>query len=237
MSNKCKITNNKDFADETAVMSYQTEQIGVRIRQRRKELKLTQKNIADYLQITPSSITQWELGISAPSGKNLINLGKVLDCDPEWILSGENRDLSIANVSHVEGQINYRNSFPVISFVQAGVWTEAVEDHKVSEYYETTERTSGNCFWLRVKGDSMTAPFGLSFPEGTMILVDTEREYQSGSYVIAKLIDVNEATFKKLVIDAGVKLLKPLNPAYPTLPINGNCRIVGVVVDAKLKLF
>lgn len=95
MSNKCKITNNKDFADETVVMSYQTEQIGVRIRRRRKELKLTQKNIADSLQITPSSITQWEQGISAPSGKNLINLGKVLDCDPEWILSGEAEKLEV----------------------------------------------------------------------------------------------------------------------------------------------
>lgn len=95
MSNECKITNNKDFADETVVMSYQTEQIGVRIRRRRKELKLTQKNIADSLQITPSSITQWELGISAPSGKNLINLGKILDCDPEWILSGETEKIEV----------------------------------------------------------------------------------------------------------------------------------------------
>ena len=38
----------------------------------------------------------------------------------------------------------------------------------------------------------------------------------------------------KLVIDAGQRFLKPLNPQYPIIPINGNCRIIGVVVDAKI---
>ncbi|AKJ74199.1 putative CI repressor [Salmonella phage 34] len=30
------------------------------------------------------------------------------------------------------------------------------------------------------------------------------------------------------------KVLKPLNPQYPMIEINGNCKIIGVVVDAKL---
>ncbi|MEH2755235.1 LexA family transcriptional repressor, partial [Klebsiella pneumoniae] len=30
------------------------------------------------------------------------------------------------------------------------------------------------------------------------------------------------------------RFLKPLNPQYPIIPINGNCRIIGVVVDAKI---
>ncbi|MBO0170541.1 LexA family transcriptional repressor, partial [Vibrio parahaemolyticus] len=74
-------------------------------------------------------------------------------------------------------------------------------------------------------------------PEGTLVLVDTEKEIENGSLVVAKLVDVNEATFKKVVIDAGQKFLKPLNSSYPQLPINGNCKIIGVVVDAKMKLF
>lgn len=50
------------------------------------------------------------------------------------------------------------------------------------------------------------------------------------------LSDTNEATFKKLVIDAGRKYLKPLNPNYRTIEINGNCEIVGVVRQIKLNL-
>ncbi|TYN14394.1 LexA family transcriptional repressor, partial [Salmonella enterica subsp. enterica serovar Typhimurium] len=49
-----------------------------------------------------------------------------------------------------------------------------------------------------------------------------------------KLEDENEATFKKLVMDTGRRFLKPLNPQYPMIEISGNCKIIGVVVDAKL---
>lgn len=149
-------------------------------------------------------------------------------------------DEVLANVSRVKVQLKYQNSFPLLSSVQAGAWSEAVEPYRldeISHWYETTERTSERSFWLEVEGDSMTSATGVSFPEGTLVLVDTERDYQNGSLVVAKLTDVNNATFKKLVIDAGQKYLKPLNTAYQMMPINGNCRIIGVVVDAKLKLF
>lgn len=82
----------------------------------------------------------------------------------------------------------------------------------------------------------MTAPAGLSIPEGTYVLFDTEREAVNGNLVIAKLSDSNEATFKKLVIDGGQKYLKGLNPHWPLVPINGNCRIIGVAVETKLRL-
>jgi phage repressor protein C with HTH and peptisase S24 domain len=89
MQNKCKITNYKYLTNMEALMSYQTELLGDRIKRRRKELKLTQKSIATALKITPSSITQWELGMNTPKGINLINLSKTLDCTPEWLLNGK----------------------------------------------------------------------------------------------------------------------------------------------------
>ena len=47
--------------------------------------------------------------------------------------------------------------------------------------------------------------------------------------VVAMLDDSEEATLKQLVIDGGAKYLKPFNNSYPTMPINGNCTIIGVV--------
>ncbi|CNL20507.1 Prophage repressor protein [Yersinia aldovae ATCC 35236] len=66
-----------------------------------------------------------------------------------------------------------------------------------------------------------------------MILVDQEKEPMPGNFVIAKLTDDNEATFKKLIVDAGIKYLKPLNPAYRLIELNGNCKILSIVVDAR----
>ncbi|GAB7416265.1 LexA family protein [Enterobacter asburiae] len=140
------------------------------------------------------------------------------------------------NVSYA-GLNEPQGSYPVISWVSAGQWMEAVEPYHrrgIDRWYETTVDCSEDSFWLDVKGDSMTSPVGLSIPEGMAILVDPAVEPRSGKLVVAKLDSENEATFKKLVVDAGRKFLKPLNPQYPMTEIDGNCRIIGVVVDAKI---
>ena len=147
-------------------------------------------------------------------------------------------DSGHANVSMIE-QPNMMFRYPVISWVAAGAWSEAVEPFPpgYSDRYEMSEYDSkGPAFWLEVKGDSMTSINGQSVPEGTFILVDTEADVQSGKLVIAKLADSNEATFKKLVEDGGRRFLKPLNPAYPIEMCADGCKIVGVVVRALMKL-
>lgn len=126
--------------------------------------------------------------------------------------------------------------FPLISWVSAGQWLEAVEPYKVSEideWPETIQHAGPNSFWLAVRGDSMTAPVGFTVPEGMIILVDPSKEVKSGKLVVAKLVNDNEATFKMYVEDAGRRFLKPLNPQYPMTEINGNCAIIGVVIDIK----
>ncbi|WP_438455401.1 LexA family protein [Vreelandella venusta] len=133
------------------------------------------------------------------------------------------------------------NRYPVISSVQAGKFAECVVPYPtgMEERHETTDyNAQGSAFWLEVTGDSMTAPAGVtpSIPEGTLVLVDTGIEPVPGKLVVAQLDESNEATFKKYIVESGQKYLKPLNPAYPLIPINGNCRIIGVAVEAKTKL-
>ena len=79
----------------------------------------------------------------------------------------------------------------------------------------------------------MTSPVGLSIPEGMMILVDPDIPATSGKLVVARLINANEATFKRYIEDGGRKYLKPLNPEYKMQEIHDDCRIIGVVVEAK----
>ncbi len=191
--------------------------------------------IANKLGVTTKAVSKWFNAESLPRQEVMNKLAKLLSVDIVWLQHGQ-ENVNNANVSNPRP---YRPApkYPVISFVQAGNWTEACEPYTLSEideWYESEVAVQGSAFWLKVEGDSMTAPTGVSIPEGSLVLVDTGREPINGSLVIAKLTDTNEATFKKLVLD-GAKYLKALNPAYPAITINGNCKIIGVVVQMMMR--
>lgn len=82
----------------------------------------------------------------------------------------------------------------------------------------------------------MTAEAGMSIPEGFIILVDPDRSAENGDLVVAKMIETNEVVFKKLIIDVGRYLLKPLNRDYKTIEAPSDLQIVGVVLEARLKI-
>ncbi|WP_260282519.1 LexA family protein [Proteus terrae] len=191
--------------------------------------------IVKALGVSSKAVSKWFNGESLPRQDKMNALAKFLKCDVIWLQHGH-ENVNNANVSNPRP---YRPApkYPVISFVQAGNWTEACEPYTLSEideWYESEVAVQGSAFWLKVEGDSMTAPMGVSIPEGSLVLVDTGRDPINGSLVIAKLTDTNEATFKKLVLD-GAKYLKALNPAYPAITINGNCKIIGVVVQMMMR--
>lgn len=209
--------------------------MGDRIQARRKELKINQAALGKMVGVSNVAISQWERGETEPRGDNLLSLAKALQCTPEFLLHGE---IGGSNFSYVAPYVKGRN-YPVLSSVQAGSWCEACEPYTLKDidlWLESDAHIQGDAFWLEVEGDSMTAPVGLSVPEGTFVLFDTGREPINGSLVIAKLSDSNEATFKKLIIDGGQKYLKGLNPAWPLVPVNGNCKTIGVAVETKLRL-
>jgi SOS-response transcriptional repressor LexA len=211
---------------------------------RMKEIRVTQSQLAEQIGASQSGVAHWLGGNREPSLEVIAEILKILGLEKMILNSDGTMEYPISeltNVKPIENQPEVKGLFPLISSVQAGQWLEACEPYDIRDAHmlATTEKASDRSFWLTVNGDSMTAPPGspLSFPTGVRILVDPTIEAKDKSLVVAKLDDVNEATFKQLIIDAGQKFLSPLNPAYPKLPINGNCRIVGVVVDAKINIF
>jgi SOS-response transcriptional repressor LexA len=96
---------------------------------------------------------------------------------------------------------------------------------------DVDEPTPPRGFALVVRGDSMTSETGARphFPDGCTVLVDPDRTPVAGDFIVVRAPDWTEATFKQLVVDAGVRLLRPLNRQYPTIPLRPDMRIVGVV--------
>lgn len=193
-------------------------------------------------KISEPGVWKWRNGGTLPDAEKMKVLSELLRVRAEWLAYGVEDPApktSDHNVAIPPVQPRNGKTYPLISWVSAGLWLEAVEPYCLNEidiWPETTETVSEASFWLTVKGDSMTSPSGLSIPEGTLILVDPGKEAMNGSLVIAKRDRENEATFKRYVEDGDHKYLKPLNPQYRMQEIDNESRIIGVVVEAKLRL-
>ncbi len=126
---------------------------------------------------------------------------------------------------------------PVVGMVRAGEFA-ATEDGEypagVADGYVYTDRKGENLFAVRVVNDSMEPVFH----EGDVLVVNPNLEAGSGDYVIAKLMEDNEATFKKLVRHEGLVILRPLNPSYADIVVTDLARValVGKVVERKTLL-
>ena len=203
--------------------------LGQRVRELRKELKLTQKALGKSVGVSSVSVTQWESDINLPRGENLYALTKALKCEPSWLLHGVVSPMKCD--SSVSAGPTIQGYYPLLDWVQAGDWTCTNAIHpSEAEYFPCAVPCSPKTFALMVRGESMSP----KFEEGELIFVDPEINPTSGKYVIAMLEDDSQASFKQLIIEGNQKYLKAINPNWPKkiLEINGNCSIIGVVISA-----
>jgi len=132
----------------------------------------------------------------------------------------------LGNASGVAGVISM---VPLVSWVQAGKGQEAMDIYTpgvADKWIEVPKKVSPRSFALRVHGDSMEP----KFPEGCTIICDPDITPENGKYVVVRINQDNEATFKRLVIEGGRRYLKPENSRYPILELSEYAHIAGVVV-------
>lgn len=190
--------------------------------------------VAKMFGVSQKGARKWLEGEGLPEAWRWDAIATRLNVRAEWLFFGRG-----AKVETVDAGPDVTTAVPLISWVQAGAWQEIRDNFEPGEgekMIHSTKKVGRRAFALRVKGDSMENPRGRpSYPDGAVIIVDPEKSAKSGDRVIAKLIDSQEATFKKYVEDAGTgrTLLVPLNPDYlPPIDItNARARIVGVVVQ------
>ena len=76
------------------------DQIGKRILERRKQLRLTQEEVADRAGVTAQTISTAELGKKALRPENIIKICSALDISTDYLLLGtiNERDKSILSM-------------------------------------------------------------------------------------------------------------------------------------------
>lgn len=128
-----------------------------------------------------------------------------------------------------------RGKVPLISWVQAGKWSDISDQFQPGDaesWRETTARVGDGAFALRVVGDSMEP----TIPRGSVVIVDPATEATNGRVVVVRQNGDSEATIKRLVIEGGVRYLKPDNPRYPIMEMRTDAVICGVAVKVEQDL-
>ncbi len=155
-----------------------------RIRQRLKELGLKSVDISKATSISSGGVSHWLNGNSKPRGENLLKLAKLLQCQPEWLLTGKGQindlhpDLERAEV--------YESNDPVATHEVLVPFFEEVHlaagAGLASIYDNTTDKArinldvltnmgvpAGAVVSCRVSGDSMESKIS----DGAKIFIDT----------------------------------------------------------------
>lgn len=193
---------------------------------------ITQAELARLCGVKPPSVNGWLSGKAKfLRGENLLQAASALKVSQQWLATGEG---PMTIVENTEPGPRIQGKVPLVSWVQAGAWCEAVNTIHVSEaerWMDCPVKHSNQTFVLRVRGDSMTASTGStrSYPEGCFIFVDPERrDPVNGDRVVACLLDSNDVTFKIYKNEDGRQWLQPLNQSHE--PIREPFRVLGTVL-------
>lgn len=208
-----------------------------RVKQRMKELSLTQEMLAKQMEVTRGAIAHYLGGRRVPPTKQFQKLAKILQTDPIWLQYGIDPAKYPEAAKAYKLEIDPLNSItpiPILTWKQIAETSDLEDIDKIKqvEYIPHLYTDELGHYALRVKGDAMTATSGhiTSFREGDIIQVDQAAQPRHNDYVVIVLPDAKEATFRQYIIEGGERYLKPINTQYPLIKVDDKVRFCGVVI-------
>ncbi|WP_295527935.1 XRE family transcriptional regulator [uncultured Streptococcus sp.] len=215
-----------------------------KLKARRKELKLTQKEIAEKLGISFQAYSAWERGIKEPSKEKVAQLENILKVSKGYFtqieivrlynsLSKQGKDkvvLYARNLSQEEkaqkvtAMPERLYEYRVYERMSAGIGASVYDDQNFDTVYFNEELAHDFASW--VSGDSMEP----KYQNGSVALIrETGFDYDGAVYAVV----CNNQTYIKRVYreEDGLRLVS-INPKYKDIFISyeEDPRIVGIIV-------
>lgn len=211
-----------------------------KLKARRKELKLTQREIANKLGISSQSYSAWERGIKKPSKERVKELEQILMVSTGYFTESE--IIQLYNTLSTPGQkqvlkyaqklVNKEKSqaikklyeYHVYEKMSAGIGSTIYNDQNYDKVYFDEQLAHDFASW--VSGDSMEP----KYQNGSVALIrETGFDYDGAVYAVV----CNNKTYIKRVFreEKGLRLVS-INSKYKDvfLPYDEDPRIVGIVV-------
>lgn len=215
-----------------------------KLKARRKELKLTQKEIAEELGISFQAYSAWERGIKEPSKEKVAQLEKILKVAKGYFtqieivrlynsLSKQGKEKvvlyarNLAQEEQAQKVVDMPKRFyeyRVYERMSAGIGASVYDDRNFDTVYFNEELAHDFASW--VAGDSMEP----KYQNGSVALIrETGFDYDGAVYAVV----CNNQTYIKRVYreEDGLRLVS-INPKYKDIFISyeEDPRIVGIIV-------
>ena len=215
-----------------------------KLKTRRKELKLTQKDIADQLDISYQAYSAWERGVKKPSREKVKQLEQILNVPKGYFteveivrlyntLSDEGKNNALSYVRNLVQKEKCKNvvsiseklyEYHVYEKMSAGIGSSVYDDQNYDRVYFDEELAHDFASWI--SGDSMEP----IYQNGSVALIrETGFDYNGAVYAVV----CNNQTYIKRVYreEHGLRLVS-INSKYHDifLSYNEDPRIVGIIV-------
>ena len=215
-----------------------------KLKARRKELKLTQKEIADQLGISYQAYSAWERGVKAPSKEKVSQLEQILSVPKGYFteieivrlyntLSSKGKDQVVAYARELVQKERSQKvmsiskklyEYHVYEKMSAGIGASVYDDRNYDTVYFDEELAHDFASW--VSGDSMEP----KYHNGSVALIrETGFDYDGAVYAVV----CNNQTYIKRVYreESGLRLVS-INPKYKNIFISydEDPRVVGIIV-------
>ena len=215
-----------------------------KLKARRKELKMTQKDIADQLGISYQAYSAWERGVKEPSKEKVQRLEQILRVPKGYFTEIEIVRLynTLSNrgknqvVEYARDLVQKETTQKVISVsenlyeyhvyekMSAGIGASVYDDREYDIVYFDEELAHDFASW--VSGDSMEP----KYHNGSVALIrETGFDYDGAVYAVV----CNNQTYIKRVYreEEGLRLVS-INPRYDDILISydEDPRVVGIIV-------
>ena len=215
-----------------------------KLKARRKELKLTQREIAEKLGISFQAYSAWERGIKEPSKEKVAQLENILKVSKGYFtqieivrlyhsLSKQGQDKVVLYARNLAQEEQAQKVAPmperlyeyrVYERMSAGIGASVYDDQNFDTVYFNEELAHDFASW--VSGDSMEP----KYQNGSVALIrETGFDYDGAVYAVV----CNNQTYIKRVYreEDGLRLVS-INPKYKDIFISyeEDPRIVGIIV-------
>ena len=235
--------------------------IGLKIKEFRYQRGLTQKELADLIEMGNTTIANYEKGFRTPKKNTLFKIANALNVtiDDLFPIIKQSDNSIIESVEEILSQLDpepYQRNVLTCAERQLEEQKQAkkrlAEVHEVSiqyfayNYYDQPVSVGTGQYLNEVQIETIQLPVKVDADFVCPIYGDSmEPDYKSGDYVFVKLtvelpsgtVGVfdyeGEAYIKQLVIEKNKGYLRSFNKKYKDIPINSDSdfRIIGKVVD------